>query len=120
MWCRAALCNPILQKNTPLSTDEILEYLRQNPETYTVKADAVKFANADRLIDTDRKKVDLYNRVVSAKPGTLLLNDEEVEAVKKLAEEYLKQGDTQKSANLIIGLSRTGTEAGPGAAELRI
>lgn len=102
----------ILQKNTPLSTDEILEYLRQNPETYTVKADAVKFANADRLIDTDRKKVDLYNRVVSAKPGTLLLNDEEVEAVKKLAEEYLKQGDTQKSANLIIGLSRTGTEAG--------
>lgn len=102
----------ILQKNTPLSTDEILEYLRQNPETYTVKPDAVKFANADRLIDTDRKKVDLYNRVVSAKPGTLLLNDEEVEAVKKLAEEYLKQGDTQKSANLIIGLSRTGTEAG--------
>lgn len=102
----------ILQKNTPLSTDEILEYLRQNPETYTVKADAVKFANADRLIDTDRKKVDLYNRVVSAKPGTLLLNDEEVEAVKKLAEEYLKQGDTQKSANLIIGLSRTGTETG--------
>lgn len=102
----------ILQKNTPLSTDEILEYLRQNPETYTVKPDAVKFANADRLIDTDRKKVDLYNRVVSAKPGTLLLNDEEVEAVKKLAEEYLAQGDTQKSANLIIGLSRTGTEAG--------
>ncbi len=50
--------------------------------------------------------------MVSAAPGTLILNDEEVEAVKRLAEEFLTNGDAKKSSNLIKGLSRSGTETG--------
>ena len=93
------------------STPELVEVLSGRVDKYTPKADTELLENARKLIDGDEARNSLYNRFMNADSNTLF-TDEEVTAAELMASDFIRDGALEEAADLITGISRSGTGAG--------
>lgn len=93
------------------STPELVEVLSGRVDKYTPKADTELLENARRLIDGDEARNSLYNRFMNADSNTLF-TDEEVAAAELMASDFIRDGALDEWADLVTGISRSGTAAG--------
>lgn len=93
------------------STPELIEVLSGRVDKYTPKADAELLENARKLIDGDEAKNGLYNRFMNADSNTLF-TDEEIAAAELMASDFIRDGALEEAADLLTGISRSGTAAG--------
>ena len=93
------------------STPELVEVLSGRVDKYTPKADTELLENARRLIDGDEARNSLYNRFMNADSNTLF-TDEEVTAAELMAADFIRDGALEEAADLLTGISRSGTAAG--------
>lgn len=93
------------------STPELVEVLSGRVDKYTPKADTELLENARRLIDGDEARNSLYNRFMNADSNTLF-TDEEVAAAELMASDFIRDGALEEAADLVTGISRSGTAAG--------
>lgn len=93
------------------STPELVEVLSGRVDKYTPKADTELLENARKLIDGDEARNSLYNRFMNADSNTLF-TDEEVTAAELMASDFIRDGALEEWADLVTGISRSGTAAG--------
>lgn len=93
------------------STPELVEVLSGRVDKYTPKADTELLENARKLIDGDEARNSLYNRFMNADSKTLF-TDEEVTAAELMAADFIRDGALEEWADLVTGISRSGTAAG--------
>lgn len=93
------------------STPELVEVLSGRVDKYTPKADTELLENARKLIDGDEARNSLYNRFMNADSNTLF-TDEEVTAAELMAADFIRDGALEEWADLVTGISRSGTAAG--------
>lgn len=93
------------------STPELVEVLSGRVDKYTPKADTELLENARKLIDGDEARNSLYNRFMNADSNTLF-TDEEVTAAELMASDFIRDGALEEAADLLTGISRSGTGAG--------
>lgn len=93
------------------STPELVEVLSGRVDKYTPKADTELLENARKLIDGDEARNSLYNRFMNADSNTLF-TDEEVAAAELMASDFIRDGALDEWADLVTGISRSGTAAG--------
>lgn len=93
------------------STPELVEVLSGRVDKYTPKADTELLENARKLIDGGEARNSLYNRFMNADSNTLF-TDEEVTAAELMAADFIRDGALEEAADLLTGISRSGTAAG--------
>ena len=93
------------------STPELVEVLSGRVDKYTPKADTELLENARKLIDGGEARNSLYNRFMNADSNTLF-TDEEVAAAELMASDFIRDGALDEWADLVTGISRSGTAAG--------